>query len=71
MVTSNANPITIVLNLVELIQDEIIARKGLEHCGLPINLDATLMTSEAADYASLIRHTRDGAAARSAPRGDL
>jgi len=54
MVTSNANPITIVLNLLELIQDEIIARKGLEHCGQPINLDATLMTSAAADYASLI-----------------
>jgi hypothetical protein len=33
MVTSNANPITIVLNLLELIQDEIIARKGLEPVG--------------------------------------
>jgi hypothetical protein len=48
LVTSNTNPIAIVLNLLELIQDEIIARKGLEHCGQPINLDATLMTSEAA-----------------------
>src|SRR4029077_4606325 len=55
MVTSNANPITIVLNLLELIQDEIIARKGLEHCGQPINLDASLMTSEAADFASPTR----------------